>query len=405
MSGAEDPTTIPAGDTGGAKPLAGVRVVELCEVAAGPFCAMTLADLGADVIKIERPAGDVLRTWPPITDGYSENFASVNRNKRAITLDLKSEDGQRVARALLREADVLVENFRPGVLPSLGLGYDDLAPSNPGLLYCSISAFGQSGPRATEGGFDLTMQAMAGIMSITGEPGGAPVKCGLPLCDFVAGLYGALSITAALRERDATGRGAHIDVSMLGTSLAVAALQTSEYFGTGRDPEKRGSAHPRNAPYQAFRAADGYFGMAAGNNGLWQSVCEVVGRPELADDPRYGTPSSRAEHQDDLRATLEEIFATAPAAQWIEAFAAAGVPCSPINSYADALGDAQVEHMGWVQDLALPNGRQTRTFGPPVRFDGETTAIERPPPSLGEQNAAIVDRILADPDGFTWTSG
>ncbi len=404
MTGSDDPTTTTAaGDAGGARPLAGVRVVELCEVAAGPFCAMTLADLGADVVKIERPAGDVLRTWPPITDGYSENFASVNRNKRAITLDLKSDDGKRVARALAREADVVVENFRPGVLPGLGLGYEDLAAINPRLLYCSISAFGQSGPRSTEGGFDLTMQAMAGIMSITGEPGGAPVKCGVPLCDFVAGLYGALSIAAALRERDTTGRGGHIDVSMLGTSLAVGALQTSEYFGTGRDPEKRGSAHPRNAPYQAFRAADGYFGMAAGNNGLWQSVCQLVDGPELADDPRYRSPSTRAEHQDELRETLEEIFVTAPTARWIDAFAAAGVPCSPINSYSDALGDPQVEHMGWVQDLTLPNGRQTSTFGPPVRFDGETTAIDRPPPSLGQQNDEIVERVLADPDGFTWS--
>lgn len=389
-------------DPVGNQPLVGVRVIELCEVAAGPFCAMALADLGADVVKIERPTGDVLRTWPPISDGYSENFASVNRNKRAIAVDLKSDDGRRVARALAREADVLVENFRPGVLPGLGLGYEDLAAVNPRLLYCSISAFGQTGPRSTEGGFDLTMQAMAGIMSITGEPGGAPVKCGLPLCDFVAGLYGALSIAAALRERDRTGRGGHIDVSMLGTSLAVAALQTSEYFGTGRDPKKLGSAHPRNAPYQAFRSADGHFGMAAGNDGLWHSVCRVVERLDLADDERYRSPSSRAAHQDELRRTLEEVFTTQPTDHWVQAFADAGVPCSPINSYADALSDPQVEHMGWVQELTLPNGHQTRTFGPPVRFDGSTTTIDRPPPPLGQANDEIVERALADPDGFTW---
>ncbi len=192
---------------------------------------------------------------------------------------------------------------------------------------------------------------------------------------------------------------------MLGTSLAVGALQTSEYFGTGNDPRKLGSAHPRNAPYQAFRAEDGHFGMAAGNDGLWRSVCEATGHEELLDDPRYGSPTDRAANQEALRDTLETTFTTKPVGHWLEVFTAAGVPCSPINTYAEALADPQVEHMGWVQDLALPNGRQTRTFGPPVRFDGETTPIERPPPSLGEQNAAIVDRILADPDGFTWTSG
>ncbi|MCG8594947.1 MAG: CoA transferase, partial [Kiloniellales bacterium] len=244
--------------------LQGLKVVEFCEIAAGPFCAMLLADMGAEVVKVERPAGDAMRMWPPVTDGFSENFASVNRNKRSVVLDLKTEDGRRAARAIILDSDVVVENFRPGVMARLGLDYETMAAEKPGLIYCSISAFGQSGPRSREGGFDLTMQAMSGIMSVTGEPGGAPVKCGVPLCDFVAGLYGAFGVVSALHQRRETGVGQNLDVSMLGTSLAVAALQTSEFFGTGKDPRKLGSAHPRNAPYQAFRARDGYFGMAAG---------------------------------------------------------------------------------------------------------------------------------------------
>src|SRR6185437_4754825 len=249
--------------------LEGVRVIEICNVAAGPFCGMLLADMGADVVKIEHPeGGDSLRSWPPITDGFSENFAALNRNKRSITLNLKDADDVRLAKALIGDSDVLIENNRPGVMERLGLGYAACSGINSRLLYCSISAYGQSGPRSQEGGFDLTLQAMSGIMSITGEPGGAPVKCGVPLADFSAGLYAAFSIASALRGVANTGVGTHIDVPMLGATLAIAALQTSEYFGTGRDPVKLGSAHPRNAPYQAFKARDTWFGMAAGNNAL-----------------------------------------------------------------------------------------------------------------------------------------
>ena len=373
--------------------LQGLKVVEFCEIAAGPFCAMLLADMGAEVVKVERPAGDAMRMWPPVTDGFSENFASVNRNKRSVVLDLKTEDGRRAARAIILDSAVVVENFRPGVMTRLGLDYETMAAEKPGLIYCSISAFGQSGPRSKEGGFDLTMQAMSGIMSVTGEPGGAPVKCGVPLCDFVAGLYGAFGVVSALHQRRETGVGQNLDVSMLGTSLAVAALQTSEFFGTGKDPRKLGSAHPRNAPYQAFRARDGYFGMAAGNNSLWHQVCDVVGRPELKQDERYLTPTLRAENQDGLRETLESVFETESVSHWLSAFAAAGVPCSPINSYSQALDDPQVAHMGWVQDLTLANGKTTRTFGPPLRINGETLPIAARPPALGEHTAEVLKRL------------
>jgi len=375
------------------RPLDDVRVAEFCQVAAGPFCGMLLADMGADVIKVESPAGgDGMRHWPPISDGYSENFASLNRNKRSVALDLKSSAGLAAARALALSADVVVENFRPGVLERLGLGYAGLAADRPGLVYCSVSAFGQEGPRATQGGFDLTVQAISGVMSVTGEPGGPPVKCGVPLSDFAAGQYAAYAILAALLEVRRGGPGRRIDVAMMGATLAFAALQTSEYFGTGRDPVKLGSAHPRNAPYQAFRAADGYFAMAAGNDRLWRSVCEVVARPELFADPRFASTAERAANQAALRDLLEEVFATETAGHWLAAFNGAGVPCAPINTYSQALDDPQVRHMGWVEDLTLPSGVETRTFVSPVIVDGARLGVTRPPPALGEHT----DEVLAE---------
>ena len=371
-------------------PLEGVRVIEFCNVAAGPFCGLLLADMGADVIKVENPdGGDSLRQWPPLTNGFSENFASVNRNKRSVTLDLKDAADKARARALVLGADVVIENNRPGVMDRLGLGYASFRAEKPALVYCSISAFGQEGPRAQEGGFDLTMQAMAGIMSVTGEPGGAPVKCGVPLSDFCAGLYGAFAIAAVLRRVRNGGEGEHIDVSMLGTSLGVAALQTSEYFGTGRDPAKLGSAHPRNAPYQAFRAKDDYFAMAAGNNSLWKSVCEVIGLPQLFGDERFATTTLRAQNQAALKEILEREFAGHTAEELIGRFRAAGVPCAPINTYSKALADPQVEHMQWIQEITLPGGAKARTFASPLRFSGKGLPILRDPPALGEHNDEV----------------
>lgn len=375
--------------------LQGKRVIEFCEVAAGPFCGMLLADAGAEVIKVERASGDAMRSWPPINDGYSENFASINRGKKSVVLDLKSDEGVAAARALILSSDVVIENFRPGVMARNGIDYATMSKEKPALIYCSISAFGQSGPRSREGGFDLTMQAMAGVMSITGEPGGAPVKCGVPLCDFVSGLYGAYGVAAALIEVNDSGRGQHIDVAMLGATLAIAALQTSEYFGTGNDPRKLGSAHPRNAPYQAFRASDGYFGMAAGNNKLWQSVCAVIGREDLAQEERFSSPTQRAANQDELRALLEGVFVTKTVGHWLTAFAEAGVPSSPINTYSEALNDPQVEHMGWVQHIDLPSGRQTKTFGSPLRINDEVSPITGPPPALGEHTEAVLVSLAA----------
>lgn len=372
------------------RPLSGIRVIEFCSVAAGPFCAMLLADMGADVIKVEHPdGGDSMRAWPPISEGYSENFASLNRNKRSVTLDLKDPADNARARDLIRSADIVLENNRPGVMQRLGLDYATVSADRPALVYCSISAYGQEGPRSKEAGFDLTLQAMSGVMSVTGEPDAPPVKCGVPISDFGTGLYAAYAIAAALLEARATGRGVHIDASMFGASLAMGALQTSEYFGSGRDPRRLGSAHPRNAPYQAFRAKDGYFAMAAGNNALYRSACDAIERPDLYEDPRFASTLLRAQNQGELLEILETLFADFTCEELLARFRAAGVPCSPINSYSEALADPQVAHMGWVQPVRLPSGVETRTFVSPLRFSGEGFPIYRDPPALGEHNEDV----------------
>lgn len=365
---------------------------------------MLLADMGADVIKVEPPAGDGLRQWPPLNQGFSENFASLNRNKRSVVLDLKLAEDVALARKLVLDADIVIENNRPGVMDRLGLGYASFADARPQLLYCSISAYGQSGPRSGEGGFDLTIQAAAGVMSVTGEPGGAPVKCGVPLSDFASGLYAAFSIAASLAHVRAGGRGAHIDVPMFGCTLGIAALQTSEYFGNGRSPAKLGSAHPRNAPYQAFQAGDGYFAIAAGNHKLWLDVCRVVGMPELASDARFVSTTDRAQHQAALKDILEGVFTQQPVAHWIAAFHAAGVPHTRLNDYAAALADPQTQHMQWVQPLQLPNGENTRTFVSPIRLNGQGFPVRRPPPALGEHTEEVRRQHAGQPLGTTATT-
>ena len=375
--------------TGCTGPLAGLRVLELCQVAAGPFCGMLFADLGADVIKVETPAGDSMREWPPFNNGYSENFASLNRSKRSIALNLKAPEDRDILLALVRDCDILLENNRPGVMNRLGLSYETLSKANPALVLCSISAYGQSGPRSHEGGFDLTIQGVSGVMSVTGEKGRPPIKCGVPISDFTAGLYAAFTALAMVTEAKRTGRGAHIDTSMLGATLGVSALQTSQFFGTGSDPEPMGSTHPRNAPYQAFAAKDGYFVMAAGNDKLWASVCEIVERNDLLEDERFTRQLDRAKHQVALKDILEVEFAREGIAYWLDKLAQAGVPSGPINTISSALADEQVVHAQWVQPLELPGGGVTRTFGSPISISGRSQLPIGSPPALDEHGAEI----------------
>lgn len=382
-----------------AGPLTGLRVLEFGQIAAGPFVGMLLADLGADVVKVERPdGGDGMRSWPPLIPGedgeYSGNFASLNRNKRSIAIDLKDPDDLRRLLALCSKADVVVENFRPGVLTKLRLGYDDLSALNPGLVYCSLSGYGQHGPYASQGAFDVTIQAASGLMSVTGEDTGGPTKCGVPVGDFTAGLYAAFSILAALRRRSDTGIGAAIDCSMLGSLLGVAALQTSEYFGTGRSPARLGSAHPRNAPYQAYRAEDRFFVVAAGNEVLWQKFCIVVGLPELAADERFTPQVRRAKNQKELEAILAPVFLARTADEWLADLIAEGIPCAPVNDFAAILADPHVASMDLLHELMLPNGVQTKTVGFPVSISGYRFNISRMPPTLGQDTEIVMNEWL-----------
>jgi succinate---hydroxymethylglutarate CoA-transferase len=376
-------------------PLSGIRVLEFGQIAAGPFAGMLLADLGADVVKIERPdGGDDMRRWPPLVEGnggevFSENFASLNRNKRSLAVDLKDADQVARLKQLCLQADVIVENFRPGVLARLGLGFEQLSTLNPKIVYASVSGYGQTGPYATKGAFDVAVQAMSGVMSCTGEAGGGPVKCGVPVGDFAGGLYAAYCILAALREVEKSGKGAHIDCSMLGALLGFSALQTSEYFGTGVPAKPLGSAHPRNAPYQAFHGSDRPFVIAAGNDKLWNDVCEAVGMPELFKDPRFVDQKSRARNQGELAALLQPAFSAKTSREWLEEFDRRGVPCAPIHDFSEVLADPHVAHMGWVEPLTLPNGVETRTVGFPIGISNFDFAIYRRPPSLGENTEEV----------------
>ena len=381
------------------RPLSGIKVIEFCQVLAGPFCGCLLADMGADVIKVEPPEGDLMRAWPPLVDGYSQYFASVNRNKRSVVLDLKTPDGLANARKLALSGDVVIENFRPGVMAKFDLDHASLMKQKPSLVYCSVSAYGQSGPRAREGGFDMALQAMSGAMSVTGDADGRPAKCGIPIADFTTGLYAAFSVVASLnkvargKNGDDHSRGDHIDVSMLGSMLGIANLQTSELFGTGRDPVRLGSAHPMNAPYAGFRCRDGDIALAAGTNKLWEAACNGIGRRDLITDPRFTTPTLRAKHQHELRDLLEQTFANFDGAQLLEIFRERGVPCAPINTYSQVLADPQVEHMQWVEPVTLPGNVASKTVISPQRVSGERLGVYRNPPALGEHTFEILTEL------------
>jgi succinate--hydroxymethylglutarate CoA-transferase len=391
----------------GVTPLSGVRVLEFGQIAAGPFTGSLLADLGADVVKVENPAGgDGMRSWPPLSSqegasAFSENFASLNRNKRSIAVDLKNPSMVRRLKDLTSVADVIVENFRPEVLRRLGLGYDDLSQHNPRLVYCSISGYGQSGPYSKRGAFDVTVQGMSGLMSVTGEEGRPPIKCGVPVGDFCAGLYAAYTITALLLKAKETGKGGYIDCSMLGSLIGISALQTSEYFGTGKPGRRIGSAHPRNAPYQAFEASDDYFIIAAGNDALWREVAEAVGRLELAEDARFKTQGDRARNQVALAEILQPLFKMRTAGEWLLEMDRRGVPCSPINGYPELFDDEHVKSMGIVRPLRLPNGVETSTTAFPIAITDYEFDVRLPPPDLGEHTEEIFAEWLGAAASFT----
>ena len=381
------------------RPLEGVRVVELAHVAAGPFAGMLLADLGADVVKVEPPTGDQMRGWPPFaTDGeerFSHNFASVNRNKRSVVADLKDPADLGRIRELVAVADVVVENYRPGVLDRLGLGYDTVSDGHPGLVYCSISGYGLTSPYVNDGAYDVVIQGMSGLMSVTGEPDGGPVKAGVPVGDFAAGLYAAYTVAALLPQVGRSGTSVRVDVPMLDCLLGISALQTSEYWGTGREPGRLGTAHPRNAPYQGFSAADGDFTVAAGNDRLWAAVAEVTGLPALVDDARFATQTARVAHQRELATLLQERFAAEKREHWLTELRARGVPCGPVNTFGEILTDPHVESTGLVDRVAMPVAGEVPTVVFPVRIEGQDPRLDRGAPVLGADRDVYAEWVSA----------
>jgi formyl-CoA transferase len=365
---------------------------------AGPFCAMLLADMGADVVKIEPPGGEATRGMDlEAAPGVSAPFLAVNRNKRGLVLDLKRPAGVAILKKLAATADVLVENYRPGVARRLGVDYATLSALNPRLIYCSISGFGQTGPYADRGGYDLIAQGMSGIMSATGSEGGAPVKVGVPITDLGAGLFGVVGILCALRARHVTGRGQFVDTSLFEAGLALSAWEATEYWYTGQVPRGLGTAHRLNAPYQAFRASDGHFTVGAANDNLFPRFCALLGLDRLVGDPRFDTVAHRLQHRAALEPLIEAVTVSRPRAHWLAKCEEAGVPAGPIYSVPEALDDAHARARGMVQELTHPRAGRVKGLGNPVKMSRTPPAMAKAAPTLGEDTDAILRELgLAD---------
>jgi crotonobetainyl-CoA:carnitine CoA-transferase CaiB-like acyl-CoA transferase len=380
-------------------PLDGLLVVDLTRVLSGPYCTMLLADMGARVIKIEQPSrGDDTRGWgPPFVGEESAYFLSINRNKESLTLDLKQPEGQAILERLLDRADILVENFRPGAMERLGFGYASVAARWPWLIYCSISGFGQTGPRRDQPGYDAVMQAEAGLMSITGESDGPPLRLGVAIADIVTGMFAAQGIAMALVARTRGGRGQLVDIGMLDSTAALLTYQAANYFATGRAPERLGNRHPTIVPYETFEAADGAFVLAVGNDDLWRRFCRVIERPDLAEDPRFVTNRVRVEHYDELRPVLDGRLRTRPKAHWLASLTAEGVPCGAVRDVAEVLNDPQLAAREMILAVEHATLGPVRALGVPIKLSATPGTVRTAPPTLGQHT----DQILRTDLGLT----
>jgi crotonobetainyl-CoA:carnitine CoA-transferase CaiB-like acyl-CoA transferase len=373
-------------------PLTGLKVLDLTHVMAGPTCTLMLADMGADVIKVEKyPDGDDTRRMvPPRIGDEAASFLMMNRNKRGIALDLKTDGGKRILRRLADDADVIVENFGPGVMERLGFGYEDLRKDNPGLIYCSLSGFGRTGPYRHRRGFDLVAQAMSGIMSITGEAGGAPAKCGPPLSDITAGILAAMGILAAYTHRLKTGEGQWVETSLFEAALVQTYWQSAIALATGEAPGAMGSAHPLNAPYQAFEAQDGWIVVGGANQRNWLRVLDAIGAPELAEDPRFRDNSARMANLPELERVLAERFRMQTASHWLRVLEEKGVPCGPVYDMLQALSDPQTKAREMLVEVDHPTLGAVKTLGLPVKFSGTPGGVRAAAPLYGEHTRAVL---------------
>ena len=377
-------------------PLEGVRVLDVCQVMAGPYACMLLGDLGADVIKVEPPGGgDQTRGSMgfKMKGPDSMGFLNMNRNKRSIALNLKSKAGREVLLRLARDADILVENYRPGAMKRLGLGYEDLKAVNPRLVYTSISGFGQTGPWADRPGFDLMAQAMSGVMSVTGYPGGPPVKAGVPVADIGCAMFAIYATLAAYIGVQKTGEGQYVDASLFDTALAFSVWDICDYWGTGKPPQPLGTSNKMTAPYQAMAASDGYFVMGANNQKLWQLLCNVIGRLELLADERFMTISLRLAHRAELEQELEKTFRQRPKVEWVESLLAAGIPAGPILTYPEAFDSEHARVREMRMEIDHPIEGKVPNIGFAVKLSGTPQQVRRHPPLLGEHTAEILSEL------------
>jgi formyl-CoA transferase len=377
-----------------AGPLTGIRVVEVGNYMAAPFCAMQLADLGAEVIKVEHPdGGDQVRQSAPLIDGEGSTFMRLNRNKRSIALDLKAEQGKEIFRKLVGTADVVVENLRPGTMKDLGLDYERLERINRGLIYVAASGWGQDGPLRDQPGMDIMAQARSGLMSITGTPGGEPVKVGVPVCDLVCALYGALAAVAALYSRGEGGVGQFIDVSLLEAGVSLAIWEAGSFFATGEIPQPSGSAHQSAAPYQAFRAADGWLTIGATTPPNWKGLCEALGLQDLLDDVRYANASLRHRNREALASTIESITSTRPTRHWLRVLGEVGVPCAPIADFGQVFTDPHLVARNFYWDAPHRTAGLVRQLGSPMRFSRTAVRRDTAGPLLGEDSAVLLAEL------------
>jgi crotonobetainyl-CoA:carnitine CoA-transferase CaiB-like acyl-CoA transferase len=384
-------------------PLSNLRVLDLSRVLAGPWAGQLLADMGAEVIKVERPGeGDDTRGWgPPFLKDQAGNdtseaayFLSTNRGKRSVAIDFTQAQGQDLVRRLAARSDVVLENFKVGGLAKYGLDYASLKVVKPDLVYCSITGFGQDGPYAARAGYDFLIQGMGGLMSLTGEADGQPMKVGVALTDIFTGMYAAFAVLAALARRDRTGEGSHIDLALLDVQVAVLANQAANYLVGGVTPKRLGNSHPNIVPYQAFATADGHIILAVGNDGQFRRFCETAGRPDLGTDPRFATNVERVRNRAELVPMLEDLLMSRPSAQWISALEEAGVPCGPINDLAGVFTDPQVIHRGLRTRLAHPLAGGVDLVANPIRFDGAQAVSPLPPPLLGADTGEVLEAVL-----------
>lgn len=379
---------------GGHAPLTGIRVVEVGNYMAGPFCAMQLADLGADVVKVENPdGGDTVRLVAPLVAGEGSAFMRLNRNKRSVAVDLKTAEGKEIFRRLVATADVLVENLRPGTMKDLGLDYDSLQTLNRGLVYVAASGWGQDGPLRDRPGMDIMAQARSGLMSITGTQGGDPVKVGVPVCDLVCALYGALAATAALFARRETGEGQYIDISLFESGVSLAIWEAGGFFASGRVPGPLGSAHQTSAPYQAFRAADGWLTIGATTTFNWSALCRALGLERLEEDMRYSDANLRFNNRQSLAAEIEQVTATRAVGHWISVLDEAGVPCAPIQDFGQVFTDASLLARDYFWDAPHATAGMVRQLGSPMRFSKTPVRRDRAGPMLGEDTHDVLSEI------------